>query len=205
MVVLRAAVDLGSGLFRRQRRPRPLVEGVAHVPRRGVTAVIEIVTVIVAVVVIVTATVTVTVTATVTEVIGAIVIGDDDMSVMMSAMRGDGIMMLMLMIDAQYNRFPKVSLCSPIGVCNHSFFIEKVLAHELLHIPPHETSAAWERHMLLGAIPPRDQVERFLFPKEHKNIKRERCWIVALQPTMIWSSMMVGMMLWMTQLHCIQG
>jgi len=51
-----------------------------------------------------------------------------------------------------------------------------LLAHELLHIPPAKTSAAWEEHMLVGATPTRDKVEHFLFPKEHKNAERKKMW-----------------------------
>lgn len=51
-----------------------------------------------------------------------------------------------------------------------------LLAHELLYIPPAETSAAWSRHMFVGATPTREQVERFLFPKEYKNAERKKLW-----------------------------
>ena len=38
-----------------------------------------------------------------------------------------------------------------------------LLAHEMLHVPARETAMAWERHMLVGNTPTREQVEQFLF------------------------------------------
>lgn len=51
-----------------------------------------------------------------------------------------------------------------------------MLAHEFLHIPPAQTARAWERHMLVGATPTRDQVAQFLFPKEGKDEARQNLW-----------------------------
>jgi transposase len=51
-----------------------------------------------------------------------------------------------------------------------------MLAHEFIHIPPVETARAWERHMLVGATPTREQVEQFLFPKEGKDESRQNLW-----------------------------
>ena len=51
-----------------------------------------------------------------------------------------------------------------------------LLAHEILHIPRQEAAKAWERHILVGSTPTYDQVERFLFPKEGKNLSRENLW-----------------------------
>ena len=51
-----------------------------------------------------------------------------------------------------------------------------LLAHEMLHIPARETAMAWERHMLVGSTPTREQVEQFLFPHQGNNEARENLW-----------------------------
>lgn len=51
-----------------------------------------------------------------------------------------------------------------------------LLAHEILHTRPQSTAMAWERHMLVGAMPNRDLIERFLFQKEYKDEARQNRW-----------------------------
>lgn len=51
-----------------------------------------------------------------------------------------------------------------------------LLASEILHVAPRDSAMAWERHMLVGGTPDHDMIERFLFPKEHKNEARLGRW-----------------------------